>query len=150
MAVVYLSEFIVSSNSVLTSPLQISGNKIACPLEVLEESPGEVGDDIGIHGLRLVVLEPIEDGVTVGPVDGLIEEVVLESPAGPCRGGGGHVDKEVLDHGVSKAEGGSSKGVVDAGVNLRVIGGVGGGVQVEALVDFRSYNLPISSKYGNE
>ena len=143
---VYLSEFIVSSNSVLTSPLQISGDKIACSLKVLEESPCEVGDNIGIHSLRLVVLEPIEDGVTVSPVDGLIEEVVLESPARPCRGGGGHVDKEVLDHGVSKAEGSGSKGVVDAGVNLRIVGGVRGGVQVEALIDFRAYNLPNSRK----
>ena len=65
---------------------------------------------------------------------------------GPRRGGGGHVQEKVLDHGVAEAEGGRGEGVVDAGVHLGVVGRVGGGVEVQALVEFGADHLPVETQ----
>ena len=47
-----------------------------------------------------------------------------------------------LYHGVSEAEGGRGERVEDAGVNLGVVVGVGGGAEVQVIVDLGSDHLP--------
>ena len=73
-----LSELVVAGDSVLAGPLQVPRDEVAGPLEVLEESDGEVGHDAGVHGLGVLELEAVEDGVAVGLVERGVEEVVLQ------------------------------------------------------------------------
>ena len=74
----YLSEFIVARKPMLSTTLQVSDNKISCPLKVLKETRCEVRYNIGIHCLSLFKLKSIEDSITVSLIKCGIKEVFLQ------------------------------------------------------------------------
>ena len=79
LGVPYFSELIVARKTMLTTTLQVSDDKISCPLEVLKQSHSEVRHHVGIHGLSLFKLKTIENSITVCLIECVIEEVLLQS-----------------------------------------------------------------------